>query len=125
MLLPAFGPGDYCNAIIMKRIGRVVKLREGAEADYERYHSEIWPKVLETIKKSGIKNYTIFRYDRWLFSYFELPAGITIAGVERVTSRCEACRRWEELMHKLQEPLPESGETFWWVPMNEVWHGED
>lgn len=106
--------------ITMQRYGRILKLKNGAEAEYERYHTNVWPEVLETIRKSGIRNYTIFRYKRWLFSYFELPAEIPLEDVARVTDASEACRKWEKIMHSLQEPLPESGPENWWVPMKEV-----
>ena len=106
----------------MQRFGRVLRLREGAEEEYERYHTEVWPEVLSAVGESGIRNYTIFRYGRWLFSYFELPDGVSLDDVGMdVESRPECCR-WEDLMHKLQEPLPESGETLWWVPMKEIFH---
>ena len=105
----------------MQRYGRVLRLREGAEAEYKRMHDNIWPQVAQAIREAGIKNYTIFRYGRWLFSYFELPEGHTLEDVARVTGNCEACTKWEELMHEYQEPLPESSGDLWWVPMEEVW----
>lgn len=106
----------------MQRIGRVLRLRKGTEAEYERYHADVWPEVLEAIRKSGIRNHTIFRYGRWLFSYFELPDNVSLTEAGRIISSCDACRRWEELMHALQEPLSESERENWWVLMKEVFH---
>lgn len=104
----------------MQRIGRVLRLRNGAEAEYERYHADVWPEVLEAIRKSGIKNYTIFRHGRWLFSYFELQDNVSLTEAGRIISSHDVCRKWEGLMHALQEPLPESGKEDWWVPMKET-----
>ena len=106
----------------MQRYARVLRLREGAEQEYERYHSEVWPEVVRAVEDAAIANYSIFRYGCWLFSYFELPDGITLEDVGRVMAKCEACQRWEETMHDLQEPLPESQGDNWWVPMKQVWH---
>lgn len=106
----------------MQRFGRVLRLREGAESGYEKYHTEVWPKVLNSIRQTGIRNYSIFRYGRWLFAYFELPEDIKMEGVGKILANCEHCRRWEELMHTLQEPLPESQGESWWVPMQESFH---
>jgi L-rhamnose mutarotase len=99
-------------------------LREGKEAEYERQHVEVWPEILQAIKDSGIRNYSIYRYQRWLFSYFELPPGRSIEEIGARLAKNEACLRWETLMQNLQEPLPESGENNWWVPMKEVFHLE-
>jgi L-rhamnose mutarotase len=106
----------------MQRIGRVLRLRAGAEEEYERHHAAVWPDVLAAIAASGIRNYTIFRYERWLFSYFELPDGVTLAAAGRVFAASAACARWEQLMQQLQEPLPESGQDNLWVPIKEVFH---
>ncbi len=106
----------------VQRFGRVLRLREGAEAEYERLHAQIWPEVLKTIRRAGIRNYSIYRYGQWLFSYFELPEGVSLEDVGAVCTRSEACSRWEKEMHAFQEPLPESQGEVWWVPMKEVFN---
>ncbi len=108
----------------MQRFGRVLRLREGgAVAEYEKLHAVVWPEVLEAILQAGIRNYSIYRYDRWLFSYFELSDGITLEQAGAVFAHSAACKRWEERMQTLQEPLPESLGSNGWVPMKEVFHG--
>ena len=39
--------------------------------EYERLHADVWPEVLSQIKKSNIRNYSIYRYGETLFSYFD------------------------------------------------------
>jgi L-rhamnose mutarotase len=106
----------------MQRFGRVLKIREGKTEEYEKYHSDVWPEVLAAISASGIRNYSIFRYGRWLFSYFELPDKRAFEDASAEIAGSPACQRWEDLMKELQEPLPESGEANYWVVMKEVWH---
>jgi L-rhamnose mutarotase len=106
----------------MRRYGRIVRLREGAEAEYDRMHEHVWPEVMAAIQASGIRNYTIFRHERWLFSYFELPERVSLDKVGEEWTANPACRRWEQAMQRMQEPLPGSAEGIWWVPMKEVWH---
>lgn len=108
----------------VQRCGRVLRLREGCEMEYDRLHAAVWPEVLASIRAAGIHNYTIYRYQRWLFSYFELPVECSREQVGRTCTQSEACRRWEALMQGLQELLPESADGCWWVPMNEVFHSE-
>ena len=100
----------------MQRIGRVRRLRLGAEEEYERRHREVWPEVLAAIGRAGIGGYTIFRHERWLFSYFELPDEISLDSVGEIFLADEACCRWEALMETLFEP-----ESCWQM-MKEVFH---
>jgi len=108
----------------MKRFGSVLRLREGAEEDYERYHAAVWPEVLAVIRQGGARNYSIYRYGRWLFSYFEAAVDFSPEDFSALYMASETCRRWEALMQTLQEPLPESGEGGWWVAMKEVFHAD-
>ena len=105
----------------MKRYGRILRLKPGAEQEYERLHQNIWPEVAESVRQAGITNYTIFRYGQWLFSYFELPDERDLGDVAQTATVGDACRKWEQLMRNYLEPLPESPKDNWWVAMEEVW----
>lgn len=39
----------------------IYRLLPGREADYDRYHAEVWPEVIEEIRASGITDYDIYR----------------------------------------------------------------
>jgi L-rhamnose mutarotase len=104
----------------MQRFGRVLRLKKGKEAAYERYHAAVWPEVLSALRKCGIRNYSIYRYGPWLFSYFELPDDISLKAAGKILAKSPVCAKWEKIMHTLQEPLPESGKDDWWVMMQEV-----
>ena len=104
----------------MQRCGKVLKLRENAIEKYEHYHQNVWPEVLEALHSAGVSNYSIFRYKNWLFSYFELPDEVTIESVGECINNNKVCGNWETIMQQLQEPLPESQENNWWVPMKLV-----
>ena len=49
----------------------VLEVRPGYEEEYKRRHDEIWPEMLDALRKAGIRNYNIFRYGLTLFGYFE------------------------------------------------------
>ena len=49
----------------------VLEVRPGYEEEYRTRHDEIWPEMLDALKKAGIRNYSIFRYGLTLFGYFE------------------------------------------------------
>ncbi len=109
----------------MQRFGRVLLLQKGKELEYAKYHAAVWPEVLAAIRQSGIHNYSIFRYQQWLFSYFELADDASLESVGKVFAACPACAEWEKLMHAFQEPLPESGKEDGGVPMKEVFRYDD
>ena len=44
----------------MIRDAGIMRLYPGAWEEYERRHKEVWPEVLSSLKKAGIKNYSIF-----------------------------------------------------------------
>jgi L-rhamnose mutarotase len=44
----------------MKKVAFKMKLKPGCEKEYKRRHDEIWPELEKLLKKSGIRDYTIF-----------------------------------------------------------------
>ncbi len=55
----------------MTRYAWVLEVRPGYEDEYKKRHDEIWPEMLETLTKAGVRNYSIFRHGLTLFGYFE------------------------------------------------------
>ncbi|MEQ8697634.1 MAG: L-rhamnose mutarotase [Bauldia litoralis] len=55
----------------MTQYAWVLEVRPGYEEEYKKRHDEIWPEMLETLTKSGIRNYSIFRHGLTLIGYFE------------------------------------------------------
>ncbi len=44
----------------MKRCGSVIKIRSGKLDEYRKYHAQVWPEVIEMIRKCKIRNYSIY-----------------------------------------------------------------
>jgi L-rhamnose mutarotase len=55
----------------LKRFAFILRLREGAAEVYEKAHREIWPEMLDMLKRGGISEYSIFRRDNLLFLTFK------------------------------------------------------
>lgn len=49
----------------------VMKLKPGCEAEYKKKHDEIWPEMVEMLRRDGIRNYSIHRHGLLLFAYLE------------------------------------------------------
>ena len=45
---------------VTKRVGSLIKLRPEFEEQYIKLHRQVFPKVLDRIMKSNIRNYSIF-----------------------------------------------------------------
>ncbi len=105
----------------MCRFAQIIRLHPEDEAEYVRYHTEVWPQVLQTIADCGIRNYSIFLRDGLLFAYFEYHGSDYAADMQKMTE-CPETQRWWKIIDPMQEPLPsvEPGEK--WAAMREVFH---
>ncbi len=44
----------------MKRFGQLIEIRPEKLEEYKKYHRQVWPEILERIKKSKMRNYSVF-----------------------------------------------------------------
>jgi len=105
------------------RVGSLIKLRPEYEERYIILHKHTFPGVLERIRKSKIRNYSIYLRDGILFSYYEYKGenfdrDMAEIGEDPVT------RDWWKLTDPMQEPLATRGEGEWWAAMDEIFHWE-
>ena len=49
----------------------VLEVRPGYEDEYKKRHDEIWPEMVDMLRKAGVRNYSIFRHGLTLFGCFE------------------------------------------------------
>jgi L-rhamnose mutarotase len=99
----------------MARIAFVMKLKPGCEEIYARRHDEIWPELVESMKRRGTRNYSIYRHGLMLFAYLE-----TDTPERRGPPHEEVTLRWWKSM----EPYMEYGAdgTPWREALPEVFH---
>ena len=53
------------------RVAWVMKLKPGCEEIYKQKHDEIWPELVDLLRRQGVRNYSIYRYGLTLFAYLE------------------------------------------------------
>jgi L-rhamnose mutarotase len=105
----------------LRRFGQLIGIRPEARDDYVRYHAQVWPGVLKTIRECNIRNYSIFLREDTLFAYFEYVGRDFEADMKKMAADPET-QRWWELMEPMQEPLPDRKPGAWWTTMQEVFH---
>jgi L-rhamnose mutarotase len=104
-----------------RRIAAVVHLRPEHEVEYRRLHADVWPGVLATLRRVGVRNYSIFLRDGLLFSYLEYTGEDWAAAQAEIAEDPET-QRWWQLTDPMQQPLKTAAEGEWWAPAEEVFH---
>ena len=55
----------------IQRYGMAVRLKDEKRQYYIENHANVWPEVLEELKKINIQNYSIFLKEDFMFGYLE------------------------------------------------------
>lgn len=109
------------------RCGWVTGIRPEKIAEYKKLHARAWPKILDQIRKSNIRNYSIYLKEisrgKWyLFSYCEYVGKDFKADMAKM-AKDPTTQRWWKLTDPCQIPIPtrKKGEGIW-ADMEEVFH---
>ncbi len=105
----------------MRRYGQVIKVKPEAIEEYERLHAAVWPDVLTMIHTCNIRNYSIFRYQDWLFAYFEYIGDNFEADMQKMAADPRT-REWWSYTDPLQQPVEDRVPGEWWASMKEIFH---
>jgi L-rhamnose mutarotase len=103
------------------RKGSLIKLKPEYEERYIILHKFTFPGVLERIRKSNIRNYSIFLRAGNLFSYYEYIGDDFDHDVEEM-ERDPVTQDWWKLTDPMQDPLETRKEGEWWASMEEIFH---
>ena len=103
-----------------ERIGFVMRLLPGQEAEYRARHEAVWPDLLADLKAAGARNYSIFLRDDDLFAYLEVD---DFEAFTRGMGGSQANARWQAEMASLIDPLTDPATGFH-TRIPEVFHLE-
>jgi L-rhamnose mutarotase len=96
----------YCLALDLRDDPAVI-------AEYDRYHREVWPEVLEHLRASGIEDMTIWRRENRLVMLIDAEAGFTPEQLVIGPGTHPRVKEWETLMARFQQSLPSAGKIEW------------
>lgn len=107
----------------MRRYGSVIGLKPDQISEYKRIHADVWPDVLERIKASNIRNYSIFlkEPENLLFSYYEYVGSDHDADMAAMAADPKTQEWWAVCM-PMQAALDTRRAGEWWAGMEEVFH---
>ena len=103
------------------RVGQVIRLDPQQIAEYELLHTEVWPAVIAQIKRSGIHNYSIYRFDDLLFATFDYVGNDFNADMAAMSGDPET-QRWWALCEPMQRPVEGRAPGEWWHTVPEIFH---
>lgn len=105
----------------MKRYGSVIHIKPEAIEEYKKYHSAVWPEVLNMIRQCNIRNYSIYLKDDLLFACFEYHGSDYHKDMAKMAADPKT-QEWWAVMMPMQRPLDTRQPGEWWAEMEEVFH---
>lgn len=107
----------------MHRMGRIIKLKPEVISEYKRIHAAVWPEVLQAIRASNIRNYTIFlkEPENILFAYWEYHGNDFAADMAAI-AKAPRMRDWWKITDPMQVPFDTRKDGEWWADMENVFH---
>jgi len=103
----------YCLALDLKD-------DESLIAEYEKQHQHVWPKVIDSIKDSGITSLEIYRVFNRLFMIMETDESFSFDRKNAMDSANPKVLEWEKLMWKYQQGIPKAKPGEKWVLMDKI-----
>jgi L-rhamnose mutarotase len=105
---------------VVVHLGSLIRLRAEYEERYIILHRHVFPEVAERIRKSNIRNYSIFFRDGILFSHLEY-VGSDLAG-DMAAMGDPVTKEWWKLTEPMQIPLKTREKGEWWAPATFLGH---
>jgi L-rhamnose mutarotase len=102
----------------VERVGFVMRLLPGQEAEYRRRHAAVWPEMLDALRAAGARNYSIYLRGNDLFGYLEVE---DLERFQRDMAASEVNARWQQDMGPLIDPLTDPSTGFH-QRLDEVFH---
>ena len=106
----------------MKRFCLALDLKDDAALinEYEAYHREVWPEILNSIKDAGIRQMEIYRINNRLFMIMDTNNDFTFEQKAKMDEANEKVQEWEQLMWKYQQAIPGSKPGEKWRLMERI-----
>ncbi len=89
-------------------------------AEYEEYHQNVWPEIIESLYDSGIRHMEIYRVENRLFLIADTDDDFSLERKKKMDDTNPKVLEWEELMWKYQQALPTTPKGDKWLPAKKV-----
>ena len=108
----------------MTRHVLTVDLRDDQAAidAYVAHHRAVWPEVMASLRRAGIREMTIAILDRRLVMVVDIDGTDIARAFAQHMAAGPRVAEWEALMRTLLQPPPGSKPGEWWTVMQPVYH---
>ena len=106
----------------MKRYCLTLDLKPDPEliSDYKKYHQEIWPEIIQSMKDADIINMEIYLHANRLFMIMETKDSFSFYAKSVQDAANPKVQVWEQLMWNYQQALPGAKPGEKWVLMDKI-----
>jgi L-rhamnose mutarotase len=102
------------------RVGFCFKVKKDMIPEYKRRHAEVWPEMLQALRETGWRNYSLFmRDDGLLFGYLETD---DFDRARAEMAKREVNLRWQREMAPFFEALEGRRPDESMLQLEEVFH---
>jgi L-rhamnose mutarotase len=103
----------YCLALDLKDDPALIE-------EYEQYHQQVWPEIIQSIRGAGIKELDLYRTGNRLFMIMETEAGFSFEKKAALDAANPKVQEWETLMWNYQQALPLARQGEKWILMTKI-----
>lgn len=89
-------------------------------AEYEKYHEQVWPEIINSITSSGIEVLDIYRTGNRMFMIIEAGPEFSFEKKGKADAANLKVQEWETLMWKFQQALPWAKPGEKWILMEKI-----
>lgn len=88
--------------------------------EYEAYHQQVWPEILDSIHEAGIHHMEIYRVGNRLFKMMETLPSFSFEKKTEADQQNHKVQAWETLMWRYQQALPFAKPGEKWMLMSKI-----
>jgi L-rhamnose mutarotase len=89
-------------------------------AEYRRYHEHVWPEILASLRASGIVDAEIYLRGTRMVMILDVAPGFSFEAKARADAASDVVQRWETLMWRFQQALPDAPAGEKWQRMERI-----
>tara|TARA_Y100001970_G_scaffold291975_1_gene431322 strand:+ start:1215 stop:1544 length:330 start_codon:yes stop_codon:yes gene_type:complete len=106
-----------------KRYAMAVRLKDEKREFYIKNHANVWPEILDELKKIKVKNYSIYLKEDFMFGYLEYDGDNFDQDMDEM-GKIPIVKKWTDLMIECFSPFPNNENNNSWVMMDEIFYME-
>ena len=106
-----------------KRYAMAVRLKDEKREFYIKNHANVWPEILNELKKIKGKNYSIYLKEDFMFGYLEYDGDNFDQDMAEM-GKIPIVKKWTDLMIECFSPFPNNENNNSWVMMDEIFYME-